>query len=577
MHNSLAHHPILPPTSPLRFLPVPLVLGWCAIFALSLCAVAQNPTHVNTLKVGGGYEDPPGVGTTLTNTGDGYFRGDLIVDGDITGGSVNVDLEAAFASPYPIGSTAPNTGAFTTLSATSLSLTTPLADSYVANTLTITAGDVAATVISGSLTDAQVADALTVTGYMQDSDIDTFAELQAWVTDKTLLNAEDDMPWADADVADILTIGAGSTIDPSLLPATDLASPGPIGGTTPSTAVFDPTVTATGDEGSITLNGDLQAIIYDRFAPDTANYFRWQTGESLLFENTAGADMLLLNDAGVTVYGNYVSRGAAASFGVSDTTAAQLRVYGGATTGGGSLVLYNGADNDTTTDYVAIQPGIDELWAGPSTNGNCLRVSSTYVESEGDLTAGDDVFVADDISYTGAGEFDISNPVDTNLDIASAGSTRFWTDSNADGDHDFVWYTDAATAVMVLDTSTSSLIISGNMNIGSGKTYQVNSVQISSANLSDSAYIAHINAAETLSANWVNTANPWASNEITTTALAQNVTPSTNNTRDVGSGANKWNDVYTYGVVLGAGNTISETDGTPDKLYYGALCISHFE
>ena len=39
--------------------------------------------------------------------------------------------------------------------------------------------------------DNEVTDALTVTGYMQDEDINTFAELQSWVSNKTLLNEED--------------------------------------------------------------------------------------------------------------------------------------------------------------------------------------------------------------------------------------------------------------------------------------------------------------------------------------------------------------------------------------------------
>ena len=39
--------------------------------------------------------------------------------------------------------------------------------------------------------DNEVSDTLTVTGYMQDGDINTFSELQSWVSDKTLINEED--------------------------------------------------------------------------------------------------------------------------------------------------------------------------------------------------------------------------------------------------------------------------------------------------------------------------------------------------------------------------------------------------
>lgn len=68
------------------------------------------------------------------------------------------------------------------------------------------------TEVTGELPDANVADAITVTGYMQDADINTFTELQAWVSDKTLVNEEDVFtidanwvnttnPWADNEVA----------------------------------------------------------------------------------------------------------------------------------------------------------------------------------------------------------------------------------------------------------------------------------------------------------------------------------------------------------------------------------------
>ena len=53
--------------------------------------------------------------------------------------------------------------------------------------------------------DNEVADSLTVTGYMQDGDINTFAELQSWVSDKTLINEED-----------AITLDQGLTVDGSL-------------------------------------------------------------------------------------------------------------------------------------------------------------------------------------------------------------------------------------------------------------------------------------------------------------------------------------------------------------------------
>ena len=53
-----------------------------------------------------------------------------------------------------------------------------------------TSGDSATSFFSsGEIADAQISNTLTVDGYMQDTDIDTFSELQSWVSDETLLKA----------------------------------------------------------------------------------------------------------------------------------------------------------------------------------------------------------------------------------------------------------------------------------------------------------------------------------------------------------------------------------------------------
>ena len=85
--------------------------------------------------------------------------------------------------------------------------------------------------------DNEVSDTLTVTGYMQDGDINTFSELQAWVSDKTLVNEEDVFtidanwvntanPWADNEVADNITASsylplAGGTMSGNITMADD--------------------------------------------------------------------------------------------------------------------------------------------------------------------------------------------------------------------------------------------------------------------------------------------------------------------------------------------------------------------
>lgn len=73
-----------------------------------------------------------------------------------------------------------------------------------------------------NVSDSDIPDAITVTGYMQDEDINTFSELQSWVSDKTLLNEEDiftiDANWVntanpwDIETETNLVAGAGLQI-----------------------------------------------------------------------------------------------------------------------------------------------------------------------------------------------------------------------------------------------------------------------------------------------------------------------------------------------------------------------------
>jgi hypothetical protein len=54
--------------------------------------------------------------------------------------------------------------------------------------------------------DNEVADALTITGYMQDGDINTFAELQSWVSDKVLINEADAATLTTPSIVTSLTV-----------------------------------------------------------------------------------------------------------------------------------------------------------------------------------------------------------------------------------------------------------------------------------------------------------------------------------------------------------------------------------
>lgn len=109
--------------------------------------------------------------------------------------------------------------------------------------------------------------------------------------------------------------------------------------------------------------------------------------------------------------------------------------------------------------------------------------------------------------------------------IMSNGSARwyFGTDAtaesgaNAGSNFQITAYNDAGSFLgnaIIVARPTLNVSMVGNLNLASGKVYQINGTQIAASDLSDGANIAHINAAETLSANWVNTANPWADNEV---------------------------------------------------------------
>jgi hypothetical protein len=65
-----------------------------------------------------------------------------------------------------------------------------------------------------------------------------------------------------------------------------------------------------------------------------------------------------------------------------------------------------------------------------------------------------------------------------------------------------------------VEDPTEMLDVDGNVNIGAGHTYRIGGVQIASTDLSDATNIAHINANETIANNWVNTAYPWADDEV---------------------------------------------------------------
>jgi hypothetical protein len=150
--------------------------------------------------------------------------------------------------------------------------------------------------------------------------------------------------------------------------------------------------------------------------------------------------------------------------------------------------------DDTNTEYV-------EIWPTVKQNGGKLRIE---VSNAGNITEGRITLVVYRtlaISTTGGG---------TGIPIGGAATQMLqWTSS---GQAKWITLSGDATvadggAVTVADDSHShgDSTVSDTLTIGSSSTV---------ADAALSAQVAHLNVAETIAANWVNTANPWADNEV---------------------------------------------------------------
>ena len=84
------------------------------------------------------------------------------------------------------------------------------------------------------------------------------------------------------------------------------------------------------------------------------------------------------------------------------------------------------------------------------------------------------------------------------------------------------------TANITFNTATNNLDVAGvtgGINIPAGTNYKINGLQIASSNLSDSANIPKLNEASTITGDWVNTAHPWADDEVADNITASNYLP----------------------------------------------------
>ena len=150
--------------------------------------------------------------------------------------------------------------------------------------------------------------------------------------------------------------------------------------------------------------------------------------------------------------------------------------------------------------------------------------------ADGDVADGDnDLYVVgvfeNDTEIEADGPIDLDNILDVNADDPTSYAADIVNASdggglfvNSEGAGNIARFDDDGSAVVTIAdggavTMTGTLGVTSNINTTSG-AYQVGGVQISTSNLSDGANVAHINAVETLASNWVNTANPWADNEV---------------------------------------------------------------
>lgn len=176
------------------------------------------------------------------------------------------------------------------------------------------------------------------------------------------------------------------------------------------------------------------------------------------------------------------------------------------------LYIYNssGTDSEDTTNYSIIVP--DDRVANCAGSGQWELVtgiaqapsaypSSTYIDS--DTTDADpSARIVVNCTDTGTGAEDC----DIYIAAQEAGS-----DISANPPGTWKIHFDADGNIEVAD----------DIDLATGKVYKINNVALASTHLSDTANIGMLNEAETIAGNWVNTANPWAENELVSTVVVE--------------------------------------------------------
>ena len=155
-------------------------------------------------------------------------------------------------------------------------------------------------------------------------------------------------------------------------------------------------------------------------------------------------------------------------------------------------VLHRGATAGKG-DSLPVKIDDDVIIYGTSTLDDNLTVAGTGTLSKAVPTTGGAVLTASQTSTEAA----TANR--SALTLATTGTSAF----------DYLVYSTNFTV-----NQAGLGYFAGGANIASGQTYQVDGTQISSDNLSDVASISMLDEAETITGDWVNTANPWGADEI---------------------------------------------------------------
>ena len=200
--------------------------------------------------------------------------------------------------------------------------------------------------------------------------------------------------------------------------------------------------------------------------------------------------------------------------GRDDVVAGHSKIYGDLTTQGGKLTIFNARGEDTTTNQWIWEAADTLLLLGTEDTGNLFQ----FGEDGSFIASG--AFTAASLGLTG--NLDVGGTIEAgsgNTTLTSAAGELLDAAMSSNVAHLNAAETIAAnwvnTANPWLDAEVADdITLNSTKDINTTLLYKTSGTQISSDDLSDTASIGMLDEAETLTGNWVNTTNPWADNEV---------------------------------------------------------------